>query len=50
MLTAYFIRPKGEHNLSLVDDLTAEAVTAMGREGFHPASVVETSPFTSGVA
>src|SRR5438552_417553 len=40
-----YIRPKGEHNLSLVDDLTAEAVTAMDRDGFHPALVVETSPF-----
>ena len=39
-----YIRPKGEHNLSLVDDLTAEAVTAMDRDGFHPALVVETSP------
>jgi hypothetical protein len=41
-----YIRPKGEHSLSLVDDLTAEAVTAMDRDGFHPALVVETSPFT----
>jgi hypothetical protein len=40
-----YIRPKGEHHLSLVDDLTAEAVTAMDRDGFHPAVVVETSPF-----
>src|SRR5713226_5476658 len=40
-----YIRPKGEHNLSLVDDLTADAVTAMDRNGFHPALVVETSPF-----
>jgi hypothetical protein len=40
-----YIRPKGEHNLSLVDDLTAEAVAAMDREGFYPAAVVETSPF-----
>jgi len=40
-----YIRPKGEHNLSLVDDLTADAVTAMDRDGFHPALVVETSPF-----
>ena len=30
-----YIRPKGEHSLSLVDDLTAEAVTAMDRDGFH---------------
>jgi hypothetical protein len=40
-----YIRPRGEHNLSLVDGLTAEAVAAMDREGFHPAAVVETSPF-----
>jgi hypothetical protein len=39
-----FIRPKGEHNLSMVDDLTADAVAALDREGFHPAVVVETSP------
>jgi hypothetical protein len=36
-----YIRPKGEHSLSLVDDLTAEAVTAMDRDGFHRALVVE---------
>ena len=40
-----YIRPKGEHNLSLVDDLTADALAAMDCEGFHPAIVVETSPF-----
>lgn len=39
-----YIRPKGEHNLSLVDDLTAAAVAAMKGEGFEPALVVETSP------
>jgi len=39
-----FVRPKGEHNLSMVDDLTADAVAAMDREGFNPAVVVETSP------
>jgi hypothetical protein len=39
-----YIRPKGEHNLSLVDDLTRDAVTAMIRSGFAPAVVVETSP------
>jgi hypothetical protein len=39
-----YIRPKGEHRLSLVDDLTADAIAAMKREGFHPAVVVETSP------
>lgn len=39
-----YVRPKGEHNLSLVDDLTAVAVAAMKLDGFHPALVVETSP------
>jgi hypothetical protein len=39
-----YIRPKGEHNLSLIDDLTAGAIAEMMRSGFRPASVVETSP------
>ncbi len=39
-----YIRPEGEHNLSLVDDLPAEAVSQMKREGFSPALVVRTSP------
>lgn len=39
-----YIRPRGEHNLSLVDDLSRDAVTAMKRAGFAPAAVVETSP------
>jgi hypothetical protein len=39
-----YVRPSGEHSLSLVDDLTIEAVTAMKEHGFHPAVVVETSP------
>src|SRR3954471_24850664 len=39
-----YIRPKGEHNLSLVDDLTAEAVKRMKATGFSPAVIVETSP------
>ena len=39
-----FIRPNGEHNLSLVDDLKASAIAAMRRNGFTPAIVVETSP------
>ena len=38
-----FCRPKGEHNLSLIDDLNAAAVTEMKRSGFAPALVVETS-------
>jgi hypothetical protein len=39
-----YVRPKGEHNLSLVDDLSREAVNAMERSGFQPALTVETSP------
>lgn len=39
-----YVRPKGEHSLSLVDDLKADAVERMKLEGFAPAAVVETSP------
>jgi hypothetical protein len=39
-----YVRPRGEHNLSLVDDLTAESLERMKTEGFRPALVVETSP------
>ena len=39
-----YIRPKGEHHLSMVDDLTADAVSRMKSEGYTPALVVETSP------
>lgn len=39
-----YIRPKGEHNLSLIDDLTAAAVLEMKKSGFQPAAVIETSP------
>jgi hypothetical protein len=39
-----YIRPKGEHDLSMVDDLTTEAVSAMKETGFDPAVIVETSP------
>jgi hypothetical protein len=39
-----YIRPKGEHHLSLVDDLTAPAIERMKADGFAPAVVVETSP------
>lgn len=41
---AIYVRPKGEHQYSLVDDLTANAVQRMHAEGFSPAIVVETSP------
>src|ERR1700693_1484870 len=39
-----YIRPKGEHDLSMVDDLTADAISAMKQTGFNPAVIVETSP------
>jgi hypothetical protein len=38
-----YIRPKGEHPLSLLDDLTSQAIEQMKSEGFNPAVVVETS-------
>ena len=39
-----YIRPKGEHELSMVDDLTKDAVSSMKQKGFNPAVIVETSP------
>ena len=39
-----YIRPKGEHHLSMVDDLTADTIKRMKAEGYAPALVVETSP------
>ena len=39
-----YVRPKGEHNVSLVDDLKAPDVRSMKNAGFAPALVVETSP------
>jgi hypothetical protein len=39
-----YIRPKGEHDLSLIDDLTAATVSEMKKSGFQPAVVIETSP------
>jgi hypothetical protein len=39
-----YIRPKGEHDLSLVDDLTKDALFSMKEAGFNPALIVETSP------
>jgi len=41
---AIYIRPHGEHHLSLVDDLSAQAVQQMKGSGFEPTLVVETSP------
>jgi hypothetical protein len=38
-----YVRPKGEHHLSMVDDLTVGGVSAMKAAGFNPAVVVETS-------
>src|SRR5690349_7483416 len=39
-----FVRPHRAHALSLVDDLSAQAILRMGDDGFLPALVVETSP------
>jgi hypothetical protein len=39
-----YIRPQGEHDLSMVDDLTKDVVAAMKQAGFNPAVIVETSP------
>ncbi len=39
-----YIRPQGEHNLTLIDDLKRDAIERMKREGYQPALVVETSP------
>jgi hypothetical protein len=39
-----YVRPKGEHHLTLVDDLTKDAISMMKAGGFNPALVVETSP------
>jgi hypothetical protein len=39
-----YVRPFGEHNLTLIDDLTKMDVDSLSEEGFHPAAVVETSP------
>ena len=39
-----YVRPKGEHNLSMVNDLNRESVSRMFASGFKPAVVVETSP------
>jgi hypothetical protein len=38
-----YIRPRGEHELTLLDDLSADAVARMKPSGFAPALVVETS-------
>src|SRR5713226_4442154 len=38
-----YVRPAGPHGLSLIDDLTVEAIGRMKAEGFEPAVVIETS-------
>src|SRR6266852_8897797 len=39
-----YIRPSGEHSLSLIDDASAQAIDHLKSEGFAPAVVLETSP------
>jgi hypothetical protein len=39
-----YIRPKGELDLSLIDDLTTAAVSEMKKSGFQTTVVTETSP------
>ncbi|OZB74548.1 MAG: DNA topoisomerase [Thiomonas sp. 14-64-326] len=39
-----YVRPDGDHGLVLVDDLKAEALERMQREGYAPAALLETSP------
>lgn len=39
-----YIRPHGEHNLTMLDDLKRESVDRMFASGFTPAVLVETSP------
>jgi hypothetical protein len=39
-----YIRPAGEHGLVLVDDLTADKLSSMAKDGFPSAATIETSP------
>jgi hypothetical protein len=39
-----FIRPKGEPQISLIDDLKIDSIKALKAAGFTPALVVQTSP------
>lgn len=39
-----YIRPAGEHGLVLVDDLTADKISSMSKDGFSSAATIETSP------
>jgi hypothetical protein len=41
---AIYIRPQGEHQFNLIDDLKKPTIEKMKGEGFQPAAVVETSP------
>jgi hypothetical protein len=39
-----YVRPSGEHNLTLLDDLDKDALARLKGTGFTPALVIETSP------
>jgi RepB DNA-primase from phage plasmid len=39
-----YVRPKGENNLTLIDDLKYDALVQLRRAGLQPAAVVQTSP------
>ena len=39
-----FVRPKGEHQMSLIDDLKLDGIKVLKATGFNPALVVQTSP------
>lgn len=39
-----YIRPAGEHGLVLIDDLTADKISRMAKDGFPSAATIETSP------
>ena len=39
-----YIRPAGEHGLVLIDDLTADKISSMLKDGFQSAAQIETSP------
>lgn len=39
-----YIRPSGEHRLTLIDDIGWRTIARLKEEGFEPAIIVETSP------
>lgn len=39
-----FVRPKGEHQITLIDDLKTDNIRALKADGFNPALVIQTSP------